>query len=155
MENSQSGQPQAANEKEVLISVSGSDAAGGEIVLTTVGTLAELPDGWLVSYDEIHPDDLASTSTTMECRTDGVTVLREGDVVSTIVYRKGETFVGDYQTALGAFELRVFTTEVHVKRRGNMGHIHLGYQISLSSGMSPGGEMAMRWLDVRFRPCRR
>ncbi len=155
MGNSQSDGFQVTNEKEVLVSVSGTDAAGGEIVLTTLGTLAELPDGWSVCYDEIHPDDLASTSTTMECREDGVTVLREGDVVSTIVYRKGEIFLGDYQTSLGAFELRVFTTEIAVKRRGSMGHIHLGYQISLSSEMSPEGEMAMRWLDVRFRPCKR
>ncbi len=153
MEKKRPGVTPDARETPVMVSVTGTDAGGDTIELKTRGTLTDTPGGWAILYAEAHPESLTATETVVECQENSVTVLRAGDVVSTIVYTEGEMFAGEYETPLGLFTLRVFATEVSVKRRGSMGHIRLGYQISLSSGLSQNGEMAMRWLDIRFRPC--
>lgn len=143
-----------SGERPVLVRVTGTDDAGAQIMLSTRGFLCDLPDGWLIRYEEVPPEEMSSVHTLVECRPNGVTVLRTGSVVSTIVYRENETFIGGYETPIGLFTLRVYATEVSMKRRGGMGHIRLVYQISLSSALSPLGEMAMRWLDIRFSPCK-
>jgi hypothetical protein len=33
--------------------------------------------------------------------------------------------------------------------------VALAYQVSLSSALSAEGETAMRWLDIRFKPCKK
>jgi uncharacterized beta-barrel protein YwiB (DUF1934 family) len=145
--------PPVPRETAVTVSVTGTDAEGAQIVLRTGGTLTDLPEGWMLSYEETSPDSLHTSQTMVQYGDGRITVLRAGDIVSVIAYAPGETFLGKYETPLGIFTLRVFATEVTVKRRGDMGHSRLAYQISLMSELSPTGEMAMRRLDIRFRPC--
>ena len=141
------------DELAVLVTVSGADGEGSRITLSTPGALMDIPGGFVLRYEETSPDDLIATQTLVECRENTVTVIRAGGVISTIVYVENETFVSEYETSVGQFTLRVFATEVRVRRRGAMGHVRLAYQVNLSSDLSPSGDMAMRWLDIRFRPC--
>lgn len=141
-------------ERAVLVTVTGTDEAGETMTLSTRGILRDMEDGWSLQYEEVSPDNLEASQTYVELSGQSVTVVRTGNVVSTIVYDENETFIGSYQTPLGEFTLRVFSTDVTVKRRGAIGHIHLVYQVSLSSMLSRVGEMAMRTLDIRFTPCR-
>jgi len=142
-----------ADELAVLVTVTGRDEEGSRVTLSTRGTLMDIPDGFMLRYEETSPDDLWATQTLVECRGGGVTIIRAGSMVSTIVYMENETFVSEYGTPLGQFTLRIFTTDVKARRRGAMGHVRLAYQVNLSSDLSPSGEMEMRWLDIRFKPC--
>ncbi|MCL1964857.1 MAG: DUF1934 domain-containing protein [Firmicutes bacterium] len=141
------------DEFAVLVTVTGMDEAQCPIALSTRGTLWELPGGFLLRYDEIDPDDLKVTHTLVESRGAGVTVLRAGKVISTIVYAENETFVSDYATPWGQSTLRVYATEVRVRRDGAVGHVRLKYQLNLAGGQSAPGETAVCWLDIRFQPC--
>lgn len=139
--------------RPVKVTVEGADGDGETITLSTLGQTADTADGWCLRYEETSPESMESVQTVMYCREGGVTVVRVGSVVSTIVYREKETFVSDYETAMGKFVLRVFPTEVEAMRQPDGGGvIRLAYQINLSSEIMPSGEMAMRWLRVRFLP---
>lgn len=141
-------------EQSVWVTVSGIDEAG-EVSLSTRGTLSDLPGGWLLRYEETNPESMDATETLVHCEGNRVTVTRTGTVLSTLVFDENETFVGDYPTPVGSFQIRVYASEVSIKRRGLIGHVHLLYQISLSSILSPQEEMATRTLDIRFTPCKR
>jgi len=138
----------------VMVRVTSTDEARESVTLSTSGALEDGARGWTLRYDETSPDSLASVQTAIECRKSQVTIRRSGGVVSTIVFVENETFMGEYQTPLGLFWLRVFPTEVSVRRRGNAGRIRLAYEVHLSSRLSPAGETAMRRLDIRFTPCK-
>lgn len=138
----------------VRITVTGESAEGEQVTLTTRGMLHELPEGWMLRYEEVEPGDMASL-TLVQCEEERVTITRTGTLLSTIVFDQEETFIGEYITPAGGFQLRVFTSEVRVQRRGLIGHITLAYQISLSTVFTPDQEMATRRLDIRFAPCRK
>lgn len=143
------------SEGSVMLSITGENGDGEQITLETHGRLTDIgSEHWELQYEETEAGGFDSTRTVVTCDAGSVTVSRKGAVVSTIVYRANETFVGAYQTPVGRMTLRVFTTEVSAKRRGWMGHIHLTYQLSLSTALSPVGETMMRHLDIRFRPRR-
>ncbi len=143
------------DELPVLVTVIGAGNAPGErITLTTRGLLGEAPHGWTLQYEETEPNEMLSTTTLIECTPGQVVVHRLGAVASTVIYRAGEMFEGDYKTPAGAFRLRIYSSEVQAKRRGAVGYIRLTYQVTLSTEMTPGGDTAMRKLDIRFRPCR-
>lgn len=139
----------------VLVTVKGADMDGEEVMLSTQGELIDLEDGWLLRYDETNPDNLSVTHTYVRCEGSRVTVSRTGTMLTTIIFDRHETFVGDYPTPVGNFQLRVYASEVEAKRRGLIGHIHLVYQVGLSTAFSAADEMTTRYLDIRFTPCRR
>lgn len=139
----------------IRLTVSGADADGEEISLTTTGTLTETGSGWSLEYEETNPNDMTVSETAVHCEGDRVTVSRTGTLLSTMVFDEHETFIGDYTTPLGNFQIRVLATELSVKRRGLVGHIHLVYQITLSTAFSSSDESTSRRLDIRFVPCRR
>lgn len=138
----------------VRITVTGESAEGERVSLTTRGMLHDLSAGWMLRYEEVDSDDTVSL-TLVQCEEDRVTITRTGTLLSTIVFDQEETFLGEYVTPAGGFQLRVFTSEVRVQRRGLIGHIRLVYQISLSTAFTPDQEMATRHLDIRFAPCRK
>lgn len=141
------------SEQRVWVTVSGVDEAG-EVSLSTRGTLVDVPGGWLLRYEETNPESMSTTETLVQCEGPRITVTRTGTILSTIVFDPQETFIGDYATPMGNFQIRVFASEVIIKRRGLIAHVHLAYQISLTSALSPLEDMATRTLDIRFTPCR-
>lgn len=140
----------------VLITVTGSDEDGEAISLRTRGSLTiEDDDRWTLLYDETNPADMTTSQNLVHCEGERVTVVRTGTLLTTIVYDLHDTFVGDYITPYGSFQLRVYATEVLVRRDGHSGHIRLVYQISLSNDTTPTEDTALRSLDIQFVPCKR
>lgn len=142
------------NEQPVRITVSGIEDGQDSVSLTTQGVLSTLDDGWVLAYQETNPIDLSTIDTLVACTGTRVTVTRTGTLLSTIVFDEHETFVGEYITDYGSFQLRVYTSEAAVRRRGGIGHIHLVYQMSLTNSQSPSETMSTRHLDIRFTPCK-
>lgn len=143
--------PEAFN---IRVNIAGADTDGEVIALSTQGILQDVEDGWTLRYTETNPDDMTVSDTHIRCTANDVTVSRGGTVLTTLVFREGETFFGDYETPFGNLQLRMLPTEVSVSRRGLLGHIHLVYQVTLSNSFSPSEETSIRYLDIRFVPCR-
>lgn len=138
----------------VLITVSGADTQGESVSLSTRGRLHEMEEGWMLRYEETSPNDMEVIDTLVLCQEERVTVTRAGTLLSTLVFDEHETFVGEYRTPVGSFQLRVLASEVSIQRRGLMGHIKLVYSVSLGTPHSALEDSAMRYLDIRFSPCR-
>lgn len=143
------------DEQRVMVTMTGSDAAGDTISLSTRGWIRDTPGGWLLRYGETDPGDLSAQETLVLCEAGRVTVTRIGVMPSTMLFDLGETFVGEYTTPLGSLTMRIVATEVSVKRRGSIGRVHLTYQLSLHGALSSGEDAEMRQLDIRFTPCKR
>ena len=152
----------------VWVSVTGSNGEE-EIRLQTHGRLRDEEDGsWALFYQETDPDSMEQSETCVHWHNGRLTVLRPGDMLCTLSFVQGETFVGEYPTTMqmcvgcgecvavcpaGALTLHLFPLQVRCRRRGNLGHIHLAYQLRLQSQLSPQSEAVMRQLDIRFTPC--
>lgn len=139
----------------VRVTTTGSDAGGETISLSTRGWLEDTRTGWLLRYGEEDPSDQSAMETLVLCEADRVTVTRIGAMPNTMVFCKGETFLGEYATPLGSLQMRIVATEVRIRRRGGVGHVRLSYQVSLRGALSSGEEADMRHLDISFVPCRR
>lgn len=138
--------------RSVRITVTGRDADGEPVSLCTRGTLQDIPGGFALRYEETSLHDMETTDTLVECVEGRVTVSRSGTMLSTIVFDAQETFVGDYPTPHGNFQLRVLPSEVAVARRGDLGRIRLVYQINLSAQHAITEETFTRSLEIRFTP---
>ena len=137
----------------VWVSVTGPNGEE-EIRLQTHGRLRDEEDGsWALFYQETDPDSMEQSETCVHWHNGRLTVLRPGDMLCTLSFVQGETFVGEYPTPAGALTLHLFPLQVRCRRRGNLGHIHLAYQLRLQSQLSPQSEAVMRQLDIRFTPC--
>lgn len=144
-----------AARQPIQLTVTGTDAAGEEISLSTQGDLFDFaPDEWSLEYHETNPDDMQAIHTLVQCDGTRITVTRTGTLLSTLVFDEHDTFVGDYPTPFGSFQIRVYASKVHIRKRGSMGHIHLVYQVNLTSALSPNEETSLRCLDIRFTPRR-
>lgn len=138
----------------VRLTVTGADAEGEEISLVTRGLL-QVGDGWWVlRYEETSPDDMATTLTVVQVEGERVTVTRSSAMLSTIVFDRRDTFVGDYPTPLGSLRIRVLTSTLDIRRRGAVGRIRIVYEVTLSSSITVAEELDRRTLDIRFVPCR-
>lgn len=138
----------------VRITVTGIDADGDAVSLTSRGTLQTLPGGaWRLIYEETNLMDMETVRTEVTVEAGSVTVQREGTTVSTLVFTAQETFIGQYPTPVGTMQMRILTTQLEASRRGRVGRIRVAYQISLSTRLSPSEETTTRLLDIRFGPC--
>lgn len=142
------------NKQDVRVTVSGSDDDGEAITLTTLGTLEDLENGWLLSYQETNLMDMSTANTLVLCEGTRVTVTRTGTLLSTMVFDEKETFMGDYPTEFGSFQMRLYASEVSIRRRGSMGHIRLVYEVNLGSNLFSAESASTRHLDIRFVPCK-
>lgn len=138
----------------VLVTMTGTSEFGDEVSLSTDGQLVETLDGFLLQYEELHEGSDGPMVTLMDCQSDSVTIVRAQNTATTLVFRQGETFESQYHTPVGPLMLRIYSTEVSVRRRGSLGHVRLTYQVTLQSHISASAAPAMRLLDVRFRPRR-
>lgn len=136
------------------LTVTGQDAEGDAISLMLRGVLYDMPQGWMLRYEETNPDDMTSAQSVVQVEGEQVTVTRSGAMLSTIVFNREETFVGEYATPMGSLRIRVLTLEMSIKRRGLIGHIRIAYELTLSSSITVAEELDQRTLDIRFTPCR-
>lgn len=143
------------NEKQpVRLTVTGTEASGESIALTTTGMLWDGEEGWYLEYEETNPEDGQTMGTLVYCQGDRVTVSRTGALLSTLVFDMRDTFCGTYTLPIGSLKLRVLASQVEIKRRGAMGRIRLAYQMTISGPLSSDDEVTTRRLEIRFAPCR-
>jgi len=119
-------------EKEVIISIHGvqTDPDGSDEVVDflTKGSLGgSLEQGYYLTYKESELTGLEGTTTTFQIEPGQVTMLREGNLNSSMVFREGERHVSLYDAGFGGFMLGVNTHRV----RADIGH--------------EGGEMELRY----------
>lgn len=138
--------------KQVLLSVTGkaqSPQEEGEAVrLLTTGTLTGEKDDWRLRYTETQPDGGGTHEITVTMNRGVVTMERQGDYETSMVFEKGCRFEGSYATPYGALDMGVYATRVKYQVDPSAGgEVSLQYQLDLQ-----GQFAAMHELHIRFCP---
>lgn len=143
--------------KKVLLSVVGvvqdvgSEEASDEMRLVTTGELSGENDSWNLRYIETQPDTAETHKVTFTMKDGVVTMSREGEYRTSMIFSQGNRFEGNYVTPYGALEMGVYPTQVRYKVDENdKGEVLLKYQLDIQ-----GQFASMREMRIRFAPSRR
>lgn len=138
--------------QRVLLSIQGRQEYAGQqpelIELVTEGTMTQLPEGWEVSYEESALTGMEGTTTTFRMEPGQVTLLREGKLQSTMVFREGESYDSLYQMELGTLMMTVRATQVSYELGAQGGVIQLAYKLDIEN--SDAGTIRYR-LDIQAK----
>lgn len=142
--------------KKVLLSVVGvvqdvgSEEASDEMRLVTTGELSGEDDSWKLRYIETQPDTAETHQVTFTMQNGVVTMSREGEYRTSMIFSQGNRFEGNYETPYGALEMGVYPTQVKYKVDDAKGEVLLKYQLDIQ-----GQFASMREMRIRFAPRRR
>jgi len=122
---------------KVMLSVRGKQSYPGQdpeiIELVTEGTMAVIPGGWDISYEESDLTGLAGTTTTFRVEPGCVTLTRTGPLSSQMVFRQGVPHESLYQMPFGAMMISVCANKVHYDLNEQGGTIDLVYAIEIEN----------------------
>ena len=143
--------------KKVLLSVVGvvqdvgSEETSDEMRLVTTGELSGEENSWQLRYIETQPDSAETHKVTFTMKDGVVTMSREGEYHTSMIFSQGNRYEGSYDTPYGALDMGVYPTQVKYKVDENdKGEVLLKYQLDI------GGQFAsMREMRIRFAPSRR
>lgn len=116
------------------------------INMTTFGTLSGDEKQWQLKYTERQAHDGEEHNITMTMGEDTVTVKRQGNFASDLVFRKGRRFEGSYRTPYGDLDMGIYPTKVNyaISPEGD-GAVSLRYQLDIG-----GRYTSVHQLDVAF-----
>ncbi|HML47405.1 MAG TPA: DUF1934 domain-containing protein, partial [Clostridia bacterium] len=86
-------------QKAVRVTIEGTahDDGGVENVqLATQGRLNPDENGFVLSYEETAPESATPGTTTLDCHMQRVSMKREGEVLTTLVFQKNGHFLSTY-----------------------------------------------------------
>ena len=142
--------------KKVVLSVTGvvqdvgSEESTDEMRLVTMGELTGEDDSFRLTYTETQPDTAETHNITFTMEDGVVTMSREGDYHTSMIFSQGNRFEGSYNTPYGALEMGVFPTQVKYTVDNARGEVLLKYQLDIQ-----GQYASMREMRIRFAPsCR-
>lgn len=117
--------------KKVLITVnSHMDTPNGEsdkISFVTEGTLLKEDGEYVLRYEESKITGLEGTTTTMKIGKDSVTLIRQGNVDTLMLFEVGKTHLSGYDTPYGNIMLGVTARNIHIDINDNGGKIAVEY----------------------------
>ena len=129
-------------EKQVLLSIRGQQIFEGvqepEVTeLMTEGTL-HMDDNHNVTltYQESELTGLEGTQTTIQVMPESVTILREGEVNSQMVFQEGRKHLSLYNTPFGALTMGVNTRKMKVDLDETGGSIEIDYSIEIDHAVA-------------------
>ncbi|WP_251423852.1 DUF1934 domain-containing protein [Veillonella agrestimuris] len=121
--------------KRVLVSVKSvqRDVDGKDTVVELIspGTWHEKNGTQYIRYEESSVTGMEGVKTTIKIQEDSIVLLRTGTVNMRHQYVRGEERESVYETPFGEFLMVVKTHELTVGVQEGVGHVHLGYDISI------------------------
>jgi len=133
----------------ILLSLQANSSVVGEqsdgLQLLTSGELITLSDGYLILYEEIINESAAPTRVELSLKEDIVTMMRQGEFETNLVFRKGRRYESQYVTPYGLIDLAIYCTKMRYEMNDQGGFLHLQYQLDLN-----GQFEAMHEMDMRF-----
>lgn len=130
-----------------LISYDG--IADDPLQMMTTGTWTPGEKENILDYVESQEDQ--ETGEIMEARTkliigkDQMTMNREGDTASTMMFKKNRRFETVYRTPFGEMPMSVFTRDIRCDVNDIGGTVYLKYELSLQGNYASTNEMHLRY----------
>ena len=138
----------------VIISIKGrqlyAESSPDEVELVTAGTLKrDGAGGYIVSYAETELTGLEGTTTRLHVDGGRVTLLREGNVNSQMVFEEGRRHLSMYETPYGALSIGVNTRRMRSTLGEAGGDLEIDYAIEIDNLIA--GQNLFR-MNVRANP---
>ena len=128
-------------EKQVILSIRGQQTFENmdpEVTeLVTEGTLhMDANSNVTLVYQESQLTGLEGTQTTIQVEPESVTILREGEVNSQMVFQEGRRHLSLYNTPYGALTMGVNTRKMKVDLDETGGSIEIDYAIEIDHAVA-------------------
>jgi uncharacterized beta-barrel protein YwiB (DUF1934 family) len=123
----------------VILSIRGQQTVDDEpevVELVTEGELSDSGGGFTLTYQESALTGLDGTRTIFQVEPGRVTLLREGQVNSQMVFEEGRRNLSLYETPYGALSVGVNTRRMKVRLGRDGGEIEIAYVIELDHAMA-------------------
>lgn len=137
-----------------IISIKGrqlyAESSPDEVELVTSGTLKrDGAGGYIVSYAETELTGLEGTTTRLHVDGGRVTLLREGNVNSQMVFEEGRRHLSMYETPYGALSIGINTRRMRSTLGEAGGDLEIDYAIEIDNLIA--GQNLFR-MNVRANP---
>ena len=131
---------EVAMERIVVITLRGKqlyeDMKPDAIELVTEGVMRWEGDVCTLTYLETEMTGLGSTKTIIQARGEEVTMMREGEVYSQMVFRQGKRHLSIYRTPYGEMTIGVHARHVMVDLDEDGGDVELDYDIEMDHALT-------------------
>ena len=137
-------------EKDVVISIKGMqkyvDSDPDTIELVTAGRLHREGESYTLSYQESELTGLEGTTTVFRIQGQQVTLVREGEVNSLMVFEEGQRHLSMYETPYGALSVGINTRRMKTDLSPSGGDIEIDYAIEIDHAVAGQNQFQ---IDVR------
>ena len=126
--------------ENVIISIRGQqlfdDQEPDVMELITPGRLEQTEDGFTLSYQESELTGLEGTTTVFRIQGQQVTLVREGEVNSLMVFEEGQRHLSMYETPYGALSVGINTRRMKTDLSPSGGDIEIDYAIEVDHAVT-------------------
>ncbi|MEG0742302.1 MAG: DUF1934 domain-containing protein [Clostridia bacterium] len=123
------------------------DDAEEPMSLLTSGTLILDQDSIVIQYEETLDESQPPQGVEITVADNAVTMVRTGNYGTSMVFRKGQRFEGQYHTPYGSIALAVYCTRLRCDLNREGGTLNVNYQLDLN-----GQFAAVHELEIRLIP---
>lgn len=131
----------------VIISIKGSQIYEGQkpdvTELVTAGTLREEDGGYTISYAESELTGLEGTTTCLRVEGPRVTLLREGNVNSQMVFEVGRKHLSMYETPYGSLAIGIDTRRMKNTLGESGGDLEIDYAIEVDNMLAGKSQLQL------------
>ncbi len=134
---------------EVLISVKSRQIFDGMttdyIELITPGRMTDQNGGFVITYCETDPETSGETCTTVTTSPEGlITVVRQGDIESEMIFEQGRKHLFHYDTTDGSMTMGISAKKVGVNLGDSGGRIDIEYAIEIENALAYENKLHMK-----------
>lgn len=102
------------------------------ISLMTTGTLTLSDEAASVTYQEMLDESIPPQNVTVTARDDTISMQRDGDYATQMVFQRGQRYEGVYQTPYGSMDMAIFCTRLQYDLAEDGGELLLMYQLDMN-----------------------
>jgi uncharacterized beta-barrel protein YwiB (DUF1934 family) len=126
--------------QKVLLTIKGSQAEdpGSIVEFVTEGRLYKESDGYLIEYDESELTGRTGVTTKILLENGSVTMMRDGEIDSQMVFSKNSVFQSSVSTPGGVMHMNILATNLKSDLSDSRGSVDLEYELKLGDACSVG-----------------
>jgi uncharacterized beta-barrel protein YwiB (DUF1934 family) len=126
--------------QKVLLTIKGSQAEDPDSIVefVTEGRLFKETDGYRIEYDESDLTGTDGVTTKILLENGSVTMSRDGEIDSQMVFESGSVFQSSVSTPYGMMRMNILATNLKSDVNDDRGNVDLEYELSLGDTCSAG-----------------
>lgn len=139
--------------KDVLIFLKGTQEYPlieyeNSIEFFTEGKFYKKGESYFVTYKESELTGLDKTTTTFKIQPNLVTLIRYGDVTSTLIFEQGKRHLSTYRTEDGVVMIGIYTKKMRIDLSNSGGELFVEYSVDLDSSMMSENDFLLKIKEV-------